>query len=188
MAQKIDSNALKKKILSDIRVELSDEFDKNFEGKAFFGSLWPGRKGPEGKGSLMMVTGRLRSSLRSQQIGEDSIQWTSDAPYADIHNRGGVITVTAKMKRFFWAKYYEIAPKIRHRKNKQMSERSQQLSEQANFYKSLALKKVGDKIVIPKRQFIGDSPEVRQIVQTLIDNNMKDLEQLIYNTLNPNKK
>ena len=32
------------------------------------------------------------------------------------------------------------------------------------IYKALGCKKVGDKIHIPKRQFIGDHPRVRQVI------------------------
>ena len=32
----LDANKLKDDILSDMRVELSEEFDRNFERKAFF--------------------------------------------------------------------------------------------------------------------------------------------------------
>ena len=35
---------LKQKILNDLRVELSDEFDRNFQRKAFFDQSWPPRK------------------------------------------------------------------------------------------------------------------------------------------------
>ncbi len=45
------------KILNDLRVELADEFDKNFERKGFFNEKWEDRK-HDGKGSLMFVTGK----------------------------------------------------------------------------------------------------------------------------------
>ena len=35
----LNANELKADILNDMRVELSEEFDRNFERKAFFGSL-----------------------------------------------------------------------------------------------------------------------------------------------------
>lgn len=36
----IDTQQLKRNILSDMRVELTEEFDKNFERKAFFTDKW----------------------------------------------------------------------------------------------------------------------------------------------------
>ena len=34
---------LKRKILTDLKVELLDEFDRNFERRAFFDRPWPER-------------------------------------------------------------------------------------------------------------------------------------------------
>ncbi len=41
---------LKKKIISDLKVEMSDEFDQNFSRKAFFDRPWPERSYPGGRG------------------------------------------------------------------------------------------------------------------------------------------
>ena len=43
MADILDGEQLKRNILSDMRVELTEEFDKNFERKAFFNSKWKKR-------------------------------------------------------------------------------------------------------------------------------------------------
>ena len=40
MADILDGEQLKRNILSDMRVELTEEFDKNFERKAFFTDKW----------------------------------------------------------------------------------------------------------------------------------------------------
>ena len=52
----LDPKTLKKNILQDLRVELTDEFDRNFERKTFFGNRWKPRR-IEGRGSLLLVTG-----------------------------------------------------------------------------------------------------------------------------------
>lgn len=88
-------------LVKNIKVELDDEFDRNFERKAFFTTAWKPAK-INTIGSLMMRRGRLRSSLQSNIFGNNTITWKSDAPYAETHNSGGTITVTPKMKRFFW--------------------------------------------------------------------------------------
>lgn len=156
---------LNKKILTDLKVELTEEFDRNFERKAFFSKPWPQRL-LEGRGSLLLQTGKLRRSIRAQ-VTSKSVSWSSSEPYAAIHNEGGTITVTAKMKRFFWAKFYELSGKIRYRKDGKTSKSSQKYSRQAEFYRNLALMKIGSKIEIPQRQFLGDSPEVRKCVKTV---------------------
>ena len=139
------------KILNDIRVELTDEFDRNFSRKAFFDHPWPPRK-MNGKGSLLIVTGKLRRSIRSR-VDAGSVTWETSEPYAAIHNYGGHITVTAKMKRFFWYKYG---------------------ATKDDSWKYMALMKVGSKIHIPQRQFIGDHPQVRKAVENVISDNMKN--------------
>lgn len=40
----IDTDQLKRNILSDMRVELAEEFDRNFERKAFFTRKWKPRR------------------------------------------------------------------------------------------------------------------------------------------------
>lgn len=54
---------------------------------------------------MHMHTGALRKSLRSEIVGTTIIKWESSLPYADIQNNGGKITVTQKMRDFFWYKY-----------------------------------------------------------------------------------
>ena len=160
-------------LLNDICVELSEEFDRNFERKAFFERKWKPRRN-EGKGSLMLQTGKLRRSLRGRVTGNNSVTWTSSEPYADIHNRGGEITVTENMRRFFWAKYYELGGKIKYKKKGGMSKASIRVSKEAEFYRALALKKVGSKITIPQRQFIGDHPRVKECVKECADALIKE--------------
>ncbi|HON53333.1 MAG TPA: phage morphogenesis protein, partial [Bacteroidales bacterium] len=58
-------NTIKKNILSDIKVELTEEFDRNFERKGFFSNRWSDRK-RQNIGSLMQATGTLRKSIRSK--------------------------------------------------------------------------------------------------------------------------
>ncbi|WP_318546328.1 phage virion morphogenesis protein [Flavobacterium columnare] len=81
-------------------------FDRNFERKAFFNQKWPTTSMRNRRGSLMMRTGALRRSIRSNVQGSQ-IVWKSSLPYAAIHNEGGEIIVTEKMKKFFWAMYYK---------------------------------------------------------------------------------
>lgn len=176
------------KILNDLRVELADEFDKNFERKGFFNEKWEDRK-HDGKGSLMFVTGKLRRSIKSEVAG-NSIVFSSSEPYASIHNSGGEITVTEKMKAYFWAKYYEIVGKITHTKKGSVahSSRNMELSEMAQWYKNMALMKVGSKIRIPKRQFIGHHHQVDVCVKQVIDDNIKDVQKYIKNILKHKKR
>ena len=87
----IDGEQLKRNILDDMRVELSDEFDKNFDRKAFFTKKWKRRANPNAKGSLLMVTGTMRRSIKAEVRG-NGVRFTSAVPYAAIHNEGGTGT------------------------------------------------------------------------------------------------
>lgn len=96
--------------------------------------------------------------------------------YAQIHNEGGEITVTEQMKAFFWAKYYETISKQNTNRRGEIrnTKKNQELSEDATFWKNLALKPVGSKIFIPKRQFIGENEELKTLLEnelnTFLDN------------------
>ena len=70
MADIITPDKLKSNILNDMRVELSDEFDKNFERKAFFTDAWKARKDTKANGSLLVVSGRLRRSIKGSVEGD----------------------------------------------------------------------------------------------------------------------
>jgi len=49
--------------IKDVAVDLTDEFDRNFERKSFFDQPWQQTKLTNPRGSLMMRTGQLRNSL-----------------------------------------------------------------------------------------------------------------------------
>lgn len=152
-------------LLKDIKVELDDEFDRNFERKAFFNTAWPPAKF-DTIGSLLMRTGSLRKSIQSQIISKNAIRWQSSLAYADIHNSGGNIVVTAKMKGFFWYRYRMATGGLQVMNKKDIKKSSyKKLNAEAEFWKSMALKRVGSIIVIPKRQFIGEHPMVHRAVK-----------------------
>ena len=175
--------AIIKRILDDIRVELSDEFDQNFERQAFFSEAWQRRKSPlRGDGHILVATGRLRRSIQSQTTA-DSIVFFSTEPYAAIHNEGGEITVTSKMKRYFWHKYYETTGSFGRKKDGSLRQdkRTLRLGTEAEFWKWMALMKEGKSIKIPKRQFLGASPEVEKAVRDIIEENLTEYFEHEYN-------
>ncbi|MCF0067084.1 phage virion morphogenesis protein [Segatella copri] len=162
------------RILKDIRIDISDEFDQNFERQAFFTKAWARRRSPLRPGGHILVdTGALRKSISSRS-DESSITFYSDLPYAAIHNEGGEIKVTARMKRYFWAKYNEAQGGFGRKKNGELrnNKKNRQLGTEAEFWKAMALMKEGKVIKIPKRQFLGMSPEVEEDVRRIIEDNL----------------
>ena len=164
----------KREIIQDIRVELLDEFDRNFTRKAFFDKSWPKSKSPNSRGSMMQRTGALRKGMRGTIEG-NRIRFSNSQPYASIHNEGGTITVTPQMIKFFWAMYYKTSNGSGGSKGK----KQRSLNEEAEMWKRLALKKVGDKINIPQRQFLGFHPQLNRHIERIINHHLKDIEMQI---------
>lgn len=80
------------------------------------------------------------------------------------------------MKSFFWHKYYEAVGGFGRKKNGSLREnkKNRQLSTEAEFYKAMALMKVGSVIKIPRRRFLGTSPELEQRVKDIIETNLAE--------------
>jgi phage gpG-like protein len=172
IAQQI--KAVMRDALRDIDVELKDGFDRNFVRQAFFTEKWQRRKGAyQSDKTLLVNTGALRRSI-SSEIKEDRIVFTSTEPYAGIHNDGGVITVTKKMKGYFWHKYKETSGSFTKAKTGKLhnTKENRALSTQAEFYRAMALKKTGSKIIIPCRRFIGSHPEVEKSVREIVEEHL----------------
>lgn len=174
-----------KNILNDVKTELADEFDRNFERKAFFEQSWPKNKLINRRGSMMARTNNLRRSMRAKLDGYN-IAFSSSLPYASIQNEGGEITVTKKMKSYFWAMYYQASGKVVYNiKTREIAKTksNKALSIEAEQFKALALMPIGKKIKIPSRRFIGKHPKIKEIIENCVNNNLKDLNQLIKNNL-----
>lgn len=140
----LDTQQLKRKLLADMRVELSEEFDKNFERKAFFTDKWKKRANPNAKGTLLMVTGTMRRSIKSEVRG-NGVRFSSAVPYASIHNEGGTGTKSVK------------AHTRRGKKGK-----THQVKAHMRTFK------------MPQRQFIGDGDRTKEIIKGVISDNLKD--------------
>lgn len=175
----MNSNEMQKvisHIFRDIEVDMKEEFDKNFERQAFFSEAWARRKSPFRKGGATLIdTTRLRQSIKTRRT-ENSVIVYSDVPYAEIHNEGGEIRVTKKMKGHFWKKYREAVGSFGRKKNgeRRNDKRTNRLFEEAEFYKFMALKKEGSTIKIPRRRFIGMAPEVEQAVREIVEKNLTE--------------
>jgi phage gpG-like protein len=171
-------------LLNDIRVDLMEEFDRNFERKAFFDQPWPQTTLLNRKGSLMIRSGALRRSLRAE-TGKNTIRFLSSQPYAAIQNEGGTISVTAKMKRFFWAMYYKAGGAISKTAGgaARNTARNRSLTIEAQQWKALALKKTGSKITIKPRPFIGHHHQVDAIVKRNADEYFSKLGEYVTSTL-----
>ena len=123
-------------IIEDLRLDLTYEFDQNFERKGFFNEKWPTTKRPSNIGSLMVRKGSLRRSILSSRDGSKLV-FSSSVPYAEIHNEGGDIRRVSKKGKNYTIK-------------------------------------------MTQRQFIGESKETDDLVESAID---KHVPEYISNNL-----
>lgn len=162
-------------ILNDIRVELIEEFDTNFSNGGFFGKKWQPKA--DGEPSMLQKSRTMRGTNNARVVGQEII-FTNATPYANIHNEGGTFistpTVTRKMQRFAWAKYYKAGGK--------------KGGEKANKWRALALKPIGTKLSItinmPQRQFIGDHPQVQQSIQQVLNEHITGQFKAVIESVN----
>lgn len=138
----LDANRLKADILEDMRVELSDEFDRNFERKAFFSDKWKPRAHDYPRGSLLVVTSAMRRSAQGEVSG-DGVRFSSSLPYTTLHNEGGTgfKPVKAHTRKSKKGKIYTVRAHQR-------------------------------KFNMPQRQFIGDGPDTQRIIRAVINDNL----------------
>lgn len=153
-------------------------FKESFINEGFTDSSftpWKKTNNPMMGKRTLYKNGTLMQSVRKKEETPQRIVIESDLPYSEIHNNGGFIIVTAKMKKFFWAKYIEFAgikkddtgktnwndwTNIKTNKKgdrASLSSKNKTISSKAKFFKAMALKPVGSKIKIDKTQFMGNS-------------------------------
>ncbi len=120
-----------------------NHFKASFEHQGFTDAgftAWESRRGDSRPGGAILTqTGHLRDSLAIARVSKDSVEINNSAPYASIHNEGGVLTIpiTAKMKKYFWFMFGNTGEAK---------------------YKYMALTKKNNMVIkIPKRQYMGDS-------------------------------
>lgn len=145
-----------------VGVKVRESIRQNFRKGSFYGRPWEkplrskvGLSGPD-YGPLTSRDNHLMMSCEYVPFpGKVLIQ--NRLVYAPVHNYGGEITVTKKMKGYFWGRYREAGG---YNKGK--------MSKEAEFWRNMALKKVGSTIRIPQRQFMGEHPEVDRLVRDII--------------------
>lgn len=96
MADILDGEQLKRKLLSDMRVELTEEFDKNFGRKAFFTDKWKKRANPNAKGSLRYIEPQADNSIGSGYEWED-LSYLANMGATKNHECRGIMRIDNKL-------------------------------------------------------------------------------------------
>ena len=89
------------KILKTLKVDLADEFYRNFSHDGFFSNKWKQKR--DSSTSHLIKTDALRYSITAWIEG-NAIIFMSATKYSAIHNKGGDIKITPTRQRFFWTK------------------------------------------------------------------------------------
>lgn len=146
-----------------IGIEAVKHFKNNFQEEGFDGKKWASRKskrmGSTNAQKVLSQSGELSESIDYRVEGNLVIIY-SDKPYAKIHNQGGKIQVTEKMKRFFWAK------------NKEAKDAGN--TDVADMFKAMALSK---EITIEQRMYIGNSDVLITKITQKINKDLKRILQ-----------
>lgn len=162
-----------------------DSVRENFRKGGFYGTAWhtPMRTslGFDGPGYGPLLSGKNHLMMSTDYIPEPGrVTIQNTLVYAAIHNDGGEITVTGRMKKYFWAQYYKkglVGGMYQEAKGKRNQQKAEALNSEAEFWRNMALKQVGSKIKIPQRKFLGEHPEVTKLVQDIINTELTNFIQ-----------
>ncbi len=100
------------------------------------------------------------------------VKVSNDVIYAPVHNWGATLkpTVTPKMRKYAWYRYYKASPKKKGEKGKRKGNLQVSENPEAAKWKGLALtKKTKLSVKIPQRQFLGQSKELNDTIRAEID-------------------
>ena len=157
MANQLKKNASRYAASESVKFFRESFVNGGFTDASF--QKWTQTNSPMAGKRTMYNKGRLMRSIKKLSASLTKVVVIADSEYADIHNKGGYIVVTARMKKYFWYKYYSFVGDVSVNKKGAVSlnKRNVGLGKKAMFCKAMALKPVGSKIKIPKHQFMGNS-------------------------------
>jgi len=135
-------------IVNDINDYLLSYFKSSFDTKSFNNISWEPSKMNQ---NTLVDSGDLKKSIKTVSKNPTEIHIQSDTPYSAIHNYGGKIKITDKMRKFFWSQFYKT---------------------NNNSWKYMALTKRSH-INIPERQFMGINNEIIKQIEQIITKNIK---------------
>lgn len=155
---------------------------QRFTDSAFSGRKWqePYRRKLSFKGTqasyktLLSGTNHLRESTYFKpEPGKVYIR--NQVDYAQIHNDGGSIKVTAKMKRYFWYRYAAAkgARLTKKRGGLRKTKGNEALTREAMFWRNMALKREGSLIRMPRRHFFGPDANMSKEIRKIIEKEMQ---------------
>lgn len=130
----------KRRVPNVVAIRAVNFFKRNFRVGGFVDKpfrKWKKGSNPRKTGATLVQSGRLRRNIKKLKVNFRRIVVgvPANIKYARLHNEGGEIPITPKMRRFFWAMHKKTG---------------------ADYWKGLALTKKTH-LTIPQRTFIDDS-------------------------------
>jgi len=144
--------AFRAKVPEMVAIQAVNFFKRNFELQGFVDNglnKWKTLSNPADRSrKILRKRGNLKNAIRKIKAERNKVVVGvgADIKYAALQNDGGKITITPKMRRYFWAMYKQT-------KNE--------------YYKGLALTSKTH-FEIPARPFIGDSAGLVKNVDRMI--------------------
>jgi phage gpG-like protein len=118
-------------------------------------------------GALLSSKKHLYSSIKYTP-SDYRVVVANDLKYAPIHNWGGTIPITPRMRKYFWYKYISTPGKKKGKKTVE--------SDEQKKWKALALSaKKKSTFVIPQRQFLGESKELNEQIRQKIETESRNI-------------
>lgn len=110
------------------------------------------------------------------------VKVSNDLVYAPVHNWGGTIPVTDRMRGHAWKMFYLASGKERkaakgQKKRPGKANTATPVNPEADFWKRFALTKKS-KIRMPQRQFLGESEELTEKIRDKIENELNNILNL----------
>lgn len=144
--------AFRNKVPDMVAIQAVNFFKRNFELQGFVDNSlekWKTLSNPADRSrKILRKRGTLKNAIRKIKAERNKVVVGvgTDVKYAALQNYGGQITITPKMRRYFWAMYKQTGQE---------------------YYKGLALTKKKH-LDIPARKFIGDSAGLVKNIDRMI--------------------
>lgn len=151
-----------------------DHYQNNFRQGGFINNglrSWPkarrisagGTSAASQYGTLLSSRNHLFSSVK--YVPSDyRVRVANDLIYAPVHNWGGTLhpTVTPRMRKFAWAKYYQSGGGQKNATEGTKSAKSEEPAEALKWKRLALTKKEKLDVKVPQRQFLGESKELTE--------------------------
>lgn len=144
--------------------EAVNHFLDAFRNQSWEGTAWPPRSARTSARSnrgraLLVDSGRLRRSVRVVETRSGYVRVGTDVPYAKIHNEGGPATMNQSVSA------HRRRAHVRRRQGREIQVAAHDVAAHSRTVR----------IVMPRRQFMGNSPALERKIQAAAEKIIKKI-------------